>query len=101
MRKNYFKIVLQYIVIGGLMAEIVINVPEDIKRKMESFPEVNWSQKLQEIISEELKRQMLISTANKVFSRSELNEKDALELGEKVKDALHKRFKKEHPEEYP
>ena len=83
------------------MTEIVINIPEDLKRKMDKFPQIDWSQKLQEIISEELKRQILINAANKVFSKSDLGEADALELGEKVKQSLHKRFKEEHSEEYP
>ena len=82
------------------MGEIVVKVPEDIKHKMDIFPKVDWSKKLEEVVSQELKRQLLLRLADKAFERSELTEEDALRLGEEVKESLHNRFKKEHPEEY-
>jgi len=34
---------------------------------------------------------------NSITARSKLTEKDALEIGRKIKKSMHERFKKEHP----
>jgi len=73
------------------MAGLTLAIPEDIKKEMESFPEINWS----EIARAAIKRRLLILKKLKEFTKdSELTEEDAIELGRKVSESLSKRYKK-------
>ncbi|MEK6908969.1 MAG: hypothetical protein AABX23_02875 [Nanoarchaeota archaeon] len=40
------------------MVSITVSIPEDIKKKMENFPEVNWSGLVKKIIIEKVERLM-------------------------------------------
>lgn len=82
------------------MPEVNIELPEDVERKMKAFPEVDWSKKAEEAITEELKRHLLLKLADETFKNSELSEEDVLKLGKEAKESMHKKFKKEHPERY-
>ncbi|MEK6915305.1 MAG: hypothetical protein AABW89_02060 [Nanoarchaeota archaeon] len=38
------------------MVSITLSIPEDIKKKMETFPEINWSGLVRTIIMEKIER---------------------------------------------
>lgn len=58
---------------------------------MDQFPEINWS----EVARCAIKEKVADLTLLKEFtSKSELTEKDALELGRKVNKALAKRYRR-------
>ena len=73
------------------MTTMTLAVPSELKHKMESFPEMNWS---------EVARQAFIQRINdleflrKFKSDSTLTEKDALRLGRELNKNLAKRYKK-------
>jgi hypothetical protein len=81
------------------MAELEFKVSEDLKQEIEKHKEVDWSAVVGEAIRKELgeraERRIILVALNKMLERSKLTEKDALELGEKVKEGMLKRYKEE------
>ena len=71
------------------MANITLAVADDIKREMEKFPEINWS----EIARAAIKKRIELLKKFREFTReSKMTEEDALELGRKINKSLHKRL---------
>ena len=77
------------------MVSLTLAVPKELKEKMEQFKEINWSEISREAIAKKLERLLLLKKLDKLLEKSELTEKDAIELGNKVKEAMWKRYKKE------
>mgnify|MGYP001564783051 FL=1 len=72
------------------MVNITLAVPEDIKKEMEKFPEINWSV----IAREAIKRRINLLRKFKEFTKeSTLTEEDAIELGRKLKKGRFKELK--------
>lgn len=73
------------------MTTMTLAVPSELKHKMDTFPEMNWS---------EVARQAFIQRINdleflkKFKSDSTLTEQDALRLGRELNKNLAKRYKK-------
>lgn len=72
------------------MVNITLSVPEDLKKTMEQFPEINWSAVAREAIKE---KAVHLAILKSIASKSRLTEKDALELGRKVNKGLAKRYR--------
>ena len=72
------------------MAELRIDIPEDLKRKMERF-RINWSQVIRRMIEREIQN---LERLEEIVSRSQMAEKDVFELGEKVSKSIAERFRK-------
>jgi hypothetical protein len=71
------------------MVTMTLAVPEDLKHKMDSFPELNWS----EVARQAFKQKIIdLEILNRFVKNSRLTEKDALELGAKVSKSLAKRY---------
>jgi len=75
------------------MVNITLSIPEDLKQEMEKFPEMNWSAIAREAIK---KRVLLLRELNKILSKSELTEEDAVILGRKVNKAVAKKLLKSY-----
>jgi len=75
------------------MPTITLSVPENLKREMEQFREINWSEVSREAISEKIKKLELLKVLDKLASKSELTDKDCLELGKKVNKNILKKLK--------
>jgi len=75
------------------MPTITLSVPENLKREMEQFREINWSEVSREAISEKIKKLELLKVLDKLASKSELTDKDCLELGKKVNKNMLKKLK--------
>ena len=73
------------------MPTLTLAVPEDLKREMDSIPELNWSEIARRAIVEKVKEYLLFKT---IVAKSKLTEKDALRLGKKVNESLYKEYKK-------
>ena len=72
------------------MVSITLSVPEDLKQKMDAFPEMNWSAVAREAIT----KRLLMLEKFKAFTReSALTEEDALELGRELSGKIMKRHK--------
>jgi len=77
------------------MPTLTLAIPKDLKSEMDMMPELNWSEIARRAIAEKVAEYMLFKS---IVAKSKLTEKDALELGRKVNEGLHKRYKKLYPE---
>lgn len=71
------------------MVSITLSVPEELKKEMDDFPEMNWSEIARQAIREKLN---ILRKMDMILSKSKMTEKDALELGKKVNKAVAKRI---------
>ena len=70
------------------MVSITLSVPEELKKEMDKFPEMNWSEIARAAIKTKIAQ---ISILKAITAKSKLTEKDALELGRKINQSLHER----------
>jgi hypothetical protein len=71
------------------MAELRIEIPEDLNRKMEKF-RIDWSQAIRGMIEREIQN---LERLEEIVSRSQMTEKDAFELSEKVSRSIAGKFR--------
>ncbi len=72
------------------MVSLTLSVSQEMKRKMNQFPEINWS----EVARSAINRRLSMLAKFKEFIRdSDFTEEDALELGRKVTKAAFRRHK--------
>lgn len=63
------------------MVSLTLSVPEELKKEMDQFPEMNWSA----IARAAIKRKViLLMEMERLLSKSKLTQEDAIELGRKV-----------------
>ncbi len=72
------------------MANITLAIPDELKKGMKEFPEMNWSVIARAAIA---KRILLLNKIKEFTKDSELTEEDAIKLGEKVNQSMKKRRK--------
>jgi len=75
------------------MANVTVSISEELKHKMDSLPDVNWSETVREFLSEKVNRAVLLKKLDKMLENSKLTEEDCLRLGEKVKADMWKKYK--------
>ncbi len=74
------------------MANITLSIPEDLKKEMEGFPEINWS----EVARTSIKQKIAHLKFLKGFRMdSEITPANALKLGKEVSKLLGERYMKE------
>lgn len=71
------------------MPTITLSVPSDLKQEMEKSKFINWSEVAREAIRERISQ---LAVLNAIAAKSKLTEKDALEIGRKIKNSMHKRY---------
>lgn len=69
---------------------MTLAVPEELKQKMDSFAEINWSEVARQAFKQKIKDMELLK---KFKEKSTMTEKDALRMGGKVSKALSKKLK--------
>lgn len=76
------------------MVNITLSIPEELKKIMGEFPEINWSGLVRLSITEKIKQ--LIWKKNMLQQLESEKEFDeiALEIGGKIKEGMWKRYKK-------
>ena len=72
------------------MVNITLSVPGELKNRMDSFAEINWSAVAREAFDEKMRDLELIK---KFKSKSTINEEDALKLGRELNKRLAKKRK--------
>ena len=74
------------------MANITLSIPEDLKKEMEKFPEINWS----EVARDSIKKKIAQLSFLKGFRMdSDITVEEALKLGQEVNQLLVKRYKRD------
>lgn len=72
------------------MTTMTLAVPEEIKRKMDTFPEMNWSEVARQAFLQKIGD---LEFLRKFKSTSTMTEADALRLGKSVSKAVSKRLR--------
>ncbi len=72
------------------MVSITLSVPEELKKEMDIFTDINWSAVAREAIKGKIN---LLKKFKEFTKESSLTEEDALSLGKKVNKNLAKRYK--------
>lgn len=67
---------------------MTLALPDDLMREMRAHPEINWSEVARRSLRKELERMHIL---DELLRGSELTEKDAVDLGRKVRRAASKR----------
>ena len=71
------------------MTNITLSIPDDLKKEMEEFPEINWS----EVARTSIKQKLVHLKFLKGFRiDSDITLEDALKLGQEVSTLLAKRY---------
>jgi hypothetical protein len=73
------------------MTTMTLAVPNELKHKMESFPEMNWSEVARQAFTQKIED---LKFLKKFKAKSKLTEEDALRLGTEVSKAVSQRLKK-------
>ncbi|MBS3168153.1 hypothetical protein J4216_03455 [Candidatus Woesearchaeota archaeon] len=63
-------------------------MPEDLYNIMEKHKEIKWSEVARQAIWEKARKMELL---DKILSKSQLTEKDAIEIGNKIKKEIAKK----------
>lgn len=74
------------------MPNITVSVSPGLKKKLDEFREVSWSRVVEQLLAEKIRRMELLAKLDKVLVNSKLTEKDAIELGKKLKKDIYKKF---------
>lgn len=73
------------------MVSITLSVPEELKKEMDAFPDINWSA----VAREAIKKRITMLERFKEFTKdSEFTQEDALSLGRQVSAKAMKKHKR-------
>ena len=67
---------------------VTLSVPVELKHKMESFKEINWSEVMRNTLAEKLRRLEIMRRLDELTAGSELNEEDISRIGDKIKEGI-------------
>ena len=71
------------------MVNITLAVPEELKKEMDQFNEINWSAIAREAIK---KRILLLKQIREFTKDSELTEEDAIRIGKEINKRVSKKY---------
>jgi hypothetical protein len=74
------------------MPTITVNVDDELKERMDSHPEINWSEVTRQAIREKIET---LEVMDELTSESELTESDVQEIAEKINERGRKRVDEE------
>ena len=73
------------------MTTLTLSVPTELKQKMDTFPEMNWSEVARQAFLQKIEDMDFLRTFKE---KSKLTESDALRLGKEVSRAVSDRLRK-------
>ncbi|WP_406600204.1 hypothetical protein [Haloarcula terrestris] len=74
------------------MPSITVNVDDDLKERMESHPEINWSEVTRQAIEEKIEA---LEAMNELTGESNLTESDVQEIADKINESGRTRVDEE------
>lgn len=74
------------------MVNITLSIDDNLKRKMEQFPEINWSGLMRKLLEEKTRQFELREHLKKEFAREQTFTNWSVELGKKAKKGRLKRL---------
>ena len=72
------------------MPNLTLSIPEELKKHMEEFKEINWSEVARQAIRQ---KALILEKMNKLFSKSALDEQDIEKYGRMIKKSVLKKHK--------
>ncbi|MHC1590662.1 MAG: hypothetical protein ACXQS8_01100 [Candidatus Helarchaeales archaeon] len=72
------------------MANLTLSLPDELKKEMDEFPEINWSEVARASIKQKIADLKFLRSLR---SESEITFEDAERLGREVSEFLSKRYK--------
>jgi hypothetical protein len=75
------------------MPTITLSVSDELKKEMDSFKDVNWSEITRDLLSDKVKRLKFLKEMDELLKNSKLTEEDAIRLGREVNKAVAKRYR--------
>ena len=73
------------------MTTLTLAVPDEMKKKMDSFPEMNWSEVARQAFMQKIEDMEFL---RKFKEKSKVTEADAMRLGKEVSKAVSDRLRK-------
>ena len=74
---------------------MTLSIPEELRKKMKQYDEINWSAIVRKILQEKIQKLAWKEEMLKELKEQEKFEKEAIELGNKIKESMWKSYKKE------
>ena len=74
------------------MPTITVNVDDDLKDRMDNYPEINWSEVTRQAIQEKIEA---LEVMDELTSESDLTESDVQEIADKINESGRKRVDEE------
>jgi len=74
------------------MPNITLSIPEDIHKEIKKHKEIRWSEIARSALERKVKQLNDLEWMDKALANSKLTEKDAEEIGNKIKRGIAKRF---------
>lgn len=71
------------------MGTMTLSVPKELKNKMESFPELNWSEVARQAFMQKIED---LEFLERFKSKSSITENDAMKMGLKLSKSLAKKY---------
>jgi hypothetical protein len=72
------------------MVNMTLTVPADLKKKMDGFPEINWSEVARQAFNKKIQELALLRT---ITADSRLTEENATDIGDRIKAAIAQRHR--------
>lgn len=72
------------------MTTMTLAIPNELKHKLEEFPEINWSEVARQAFMQKIKD---LEFLREFKSESEMTDEEALRLGRQVRKNLAKKFR--------
>lgn len=70
------------------MPSLTLSIPKELKEKMSSFPEINWSEIARQAIWEKTR---ILERMNRLLSKSKLTYEDTIEFNKSIKNNVLKK----------
>ena len=74
------------------MVSITLAITKEMKKEMELYPEINWSVVARAAIQRKIK---ILKEMDRLLSKSELTEEDAIRIGRQVNKKIAKKYREE------
>lgn len=75
------------------MPNITLSIPEELKKKMDEFKILNWSEVAREAFARRLEQLVILKKLENDFKSSKLTDEDIARLGKIVKEGMSEKKK--------
>lgn len=70
---------------------ITLAVPVELKEKIDTFKEINWSEVMRQTLSERVRRLALLAKLDELTAGSKLTDEDIERIADKIREGIAKR----------